>query len=86
VSAIESPQRRKSTRVRSLKGARISYKNGAFTVDCTVRDMSPEGARLKLGGFLAIPNRFTLRFEDDGSERQCEVRWRTDKEIGIAFV
>lgn len=76
---------RKSPRVRSLKGARIVYDNGTKTRDCTIRNMSKDGAKLVMESAMQLPDAFILLF-DDGNQRFCRVRWRKINEIGVEFM
>lgn len=41
--------KRKAQRQRVLKGGKIIFANGSFTVDCTIRNLSDKGARLRGG-------------------------------------
>lgn len=75
---------RQALRRLTLKGARIAFNGGRSTVDCTVRNLSPRGAKLQLASVVGIPDTFDLLL--DGSSRQpCRVVWRRLKELGIAF-
>lgn len=78
-------ERRASPRLRSLKGARILYNNGATTRDCTIRNLSAGGAKLVMETTVGLPESFALALED-GSQRLCEVRWRKFTEMGVEFV
>lgn len=75
---------RQALRRLTLKGARIVFNGGRSTLDCTVRNLSPRGAKLQLASVVGIPDTFDLLL--DGSSRQpCRVVWRRLKELGIAF-
>ncbi|MBC7152030.1 MAG: PilZ domain-containing protein [Rhizobium sp.] len=77
-------ERRTATRLRALKAARIVLPGGYSTFDCMVRNLSPVGAKLVLEQTFDVPDAFQLNFED-GSVRQCTVKWRNPKELGVAF-
>ncbi|MHA7970826.1 PilZ domain-containing protein [Rhizobium terricola] len=77
-------ERRASPRLRALKAARIVLPGGFSTFDCTVRNLSSAGAKIVLETTIGVPNDFTLNFED-GSTHACDVKWRTPKELGVAF-
>lgn len=77
-------ERRKEPRIKSLKGGRIVYLNGAATRDCAIRNLSASGAKLIIDSTAGIPDQFSLLFED-GSQRWCIVRWRKLSEIGVEF-
>lgn len=71
-------------RIRALKGARAVIGNGHSTFDCTIRNLSANGAKVVFESTVPIPQHFELRFED-GQHHTCEVRWRTPKEVGVLF-
>lgn len=80
----EGQKERAHPRIRALKGARAVIGNGHSTFDCTIRNLSATGAKVVFESTVPIPAAFELRFED-GQSHQCEVRWRTPKEIGVLF-
>src|SRR4051812_18957496 len=76
-------ERRKEPRARALKCAKIVFNNRFSTIDCTVRNLSPRGAKLIVGTQMGVPERFNLAFDADGSNRPCRVIWRKEGEIGV---
>ena len=77
--------KRRSQRYRTLKSATISFKNGQFTYQCTVRNLSETGAQLALASTDLIPNRFDLVFEDRSPTRTCNDVWRAPTRLGVQF-
>lgn len=75
---------RASPRQRTLKGGRIVVNDGFSTFQCTVRNLSESGARLKVASIVGIADSFQLVM-DDGRKFGCTVVWRTAEEIGVAF-
>ena len=75
---------RATVRHRTLKGARIVLNDGFSTLQCTVRNLSETGARLKLVSVLGVPGNFELAM-DDGRKFTCETAWKTGTEIGVKF-
>ncbi len=75
---------RKTTRIRSFKSGRIIYNDRVKTLDCIVKNMSEEGAKLVLSVPESLPDAFSVRFID-GRERTCAVRWRVMNEIGVQY-
>lgn len=73
-------------RQRTLKEGMISYGDGHISSKCTVRDLSPGGAKLRLPSDMAWPNRFLLNIPSDGITGECEVRWRDGLTLGVEFV
>ncbi|WP_181708434.1 PilZ domain-containing protein [Chthonobacter rhizosphaerae] len=80
-----SEERRTNARKRTLRGGKIVYGDYRFTLDCVVRDMSDEGARLKCEHLTEAPDSFFLFDPNEGILRRAEVRWRRSKEMGVAF-
>jgi len=72
-------------RRRILKGGIIAYSGRHLTVECAVRDLSDEGAKLIVTDHRQIPDSFELLIELDGFEAQCEVVWRRPDSIGVRF-
>ncbi|MBU1336837.1 MAG: PilZ domain-containing protein [Alphaproteobacteria bacterium] len=77
-------EHRASPRHRTLKGGRIVINDGFSTFQCTVRNLSEAGARLKVASIVGIPDSFQLAM-DDGRKFACSVVWRTEAELGVAF-
>ena len=66
-----------------LKG-RIRAKDGRV-FDCLVRDFSASGARVQVSGAVALPGTFELFMPLKQSTFRARVRWRGEREIGLAF-
>jgi hypothetical protein len=77
--------RRKSHRNRTLKGGRIVTNDGHSTFDCTVRNLSEEGAKLVVASIIGVPHRFRLSMID-GRNFDCETIWHTETELGVRFL
>lgn len=78
-------ERRKTFRRRTLKGGKIVINSGYSTFDCSVRNLSDDGAKLIVAGIIGIPDHFDLAM-DDGRRFGCAVIWRTEVEIGVKFL
>ncbi|MCS6760218.1 MAG: PilZ domain-containing protein [Candidatus Devosia euplotis] len=79
-----SEERRATIRRRALKGGHIVTNGDYSTYDCTVRNLSEAGARLKVAGVIGTPEQFTLDM-DGGHTFGCHMVWRTELEIGVKF-
>ena len=67
--------------------ALITDLDGAVVAPCTLANVSASGAKLTLKTPVEVPDTFTLVLSKGGAvRRQCEVVWRTEKEIGVQFV
>ena len=78
--------RRGASRRRVLKGGIILFNDRYSTLSCTVRDLSPSGARLRVDSSVTAPDTFILVIELDGFEADCVVVNRSGKEVGVKFV
>ena len=78
------PEKRATTRLRTLKGAAIRFET--TSIDCVVRNISEGGAALEVGTPVGIPDRFALYFKPDMVKRDCLVTWRNAERIGVRFV
>ncbi len=77
---------RHAPRRRILKAGVVAFNDRHCTLSCTVRDLSPTGARLRCEGSIAIPDTFDLIIELDGLQARCEVMWRKGRELGVKFL
>ena len=82
---MQQEERRRVPRRRTLKGAMIVFNDGRSTIAATVRNLSEDGANLRVASILGIPETFTLRLSD-GSTHTCRAIWHKSDEIGVAFV
>ena len=74
--------RRGAVRQRAFKGASISFNRGYGAVECVVRNLSADGAKLAFGDTLAVPPKFSLRISGE-EPREAEVCWRSPREVGV---
>jgi len=75
--------KRAKQRQRVLKPAKIGFKHGGV-IDCTIRDISEDGACLRVASALGIPDFFELIL-DEKILRPCRVKWRKETQIGVEF-
>lgn len=76
-------EHRIAERRRILKPGTITFNGGG--IDCTVRNISETGAALEVASPVGIPKDVTLIVEADNLKRECQVVWRKEKRIGVAF-
>jgi hypothetical protein len=76
-------ERRKKTRMRALKSARIVFNNRCSVLDCTVRNLSEIGCCLRFGDLIGVPDSFDL--EIGATKHRCQVIWRKDNRVGVQF-
>ena len=78
-------ERRASPRHRTLKSGKIVLDNNISVYDCRIRNLSEQGALLKLPSTIDIPDRFELRIVNEDIQVIALVRWRTGTELGVQF-
>jgi len=83
MTEIPIAERRSETRRRVFKGGVITF--GGAGVDCTVRNMSDNGAALDIANAAAIPPSFRLAIKTDDFIARCRVIWNKGQRYGIAF-
>jgi hypothetical protein len=76
-------EKRSARRHKVLKGATIAF--GGNGLECTVRNLSSNGAALDVASPGRLPPSFMLVIEADQFIRRCRRVWRSDKRIGVAF-
>jgi len=73
-------------RRRMLKTGKVAYNDRHVTIECTLRDMSATGARLRVSGSVTAPDTFELLIPLDGLEANCQVVWRSGVDLGVRFL
>ena len=86
LASSAADEARIAPRRRMLKSGKIAYSDRHVTIECTVRDMSATGARLRVSGSVSAPDTFELLIELDGLEANCQVVWRSGPDLGIKFL
>ena len=80
-----SDERRTLLRKRSFLQGRLYFNNRRSSLDCLVRDISGQGAKLKVSDSIAIPEMVELYIPNKDETYRAEVQWRTGFEIGVTF-
>ena len=76
-------ERRASPRHRTLKAGLIVFNGGRSTINCTVRNLSPAGALLRVNSILAVPAEFQLQAGEE--VRPARVTRKSATELAVAF-
>ena len=76
-------ERRKIIRSRVLKSAKLLF--GASWINCVVRNLSTDGARVQIPNTAGLPETLTMTFDGGRTLRSCRIVWRTSNETGLAF-
>ncbi|MBV9395795.1 MAG: PilZ domain-containing protein [Methylobacteriaceae bacterium] len=77
--------RRQYRRGRTYLGGRLAFNNQYCAVDCLVRNMSRNGAKLVFEGSVLLPGEFELTLPQKGESRRARIVWRQQDEAGIVF-
>ncbi len=78
--------RRDSLRQRVLLKGKIAYADGAFSMDCVIRDLSRNGARIALSKGQNMPTRSFLIDMRAGVAYEAVVAWIRVPQYGLRFV
>ncbi len=79
-------ERRSELRQRVLKRGSIAFKDKLSTFDCTVRNRSAHGARLRLATPEFVPATFILHIPTDDFRAEAHVINRSATEVGIRLI
>ena len=83
---VARTENRNARRQRVLKRGRIMMADVSTVIDCTVRDLSSKGARLRVESYFDVPEKFRLQVVGTGDPKPVELRWRNGNELGVLFV
>lgn len=78
-------ERRRLTRKRTLKGARIVFNNKSSVIDCVVRNRSTRGALLELSSVVGVPTMFDLYIDGEITPRRTRVVRRNATSLGVTW-
>jgi hypothetical protein len=78
-------EKRKVPRRRVLKEGKIVYADGLRVLDCTIRDISEDGARLLIANTVGLPDKFQLFEKTSGLLYPASIAWRQPNSIGVHF-
>jgi hypothetical protein len=76
-------ERRKKPRQRVFKAGTIEFDDSG--VDCTIRNLSPDGATLDVASPIGIPHEITLNIASSNKRQNCRIVWRNEQRIGVVF-
>jgi hypothetical protein len=83
---IAAADHRASARRRVLLAGKLVYGDSDLSVGCAIRDLSESGARVRLSGPVALPQRLKLIEVRTGQCFDCEIAWRRVPELGLRFL
>ena len=79
-------ERREYQRGRTYLGGRLAFNNQYCSIDCLVRNMSRNGAKLVFEGSVLLPGEFELTLPQKGESRRARIVWREQDEAGVTFL
>src|SRR5262245_61845385 len=79
-------ERRGSARQKSFLQGRILFNNRRSVLDCLIRDISADGARLILSQTGILPDVIELHIPQKEETLRARVQRRADGEVGVHFI
>ncbi len=78
-------ERRRSPRQRSFLRGCIYFNQRRGAVDCLIRDVSSDGARVIFSDAVSVPDIVELHIPQKERTLRARVQWRHGDEVGLAF-
>jgi hypothetical protein len=78
--------KRAAVRHRTLITARIAYGDGAFSTECTVNNLSTNGAQVSLPHSIGLTDQFDVTIPQKDISCRARLVWRKDGQAGIEFL
>ena len=81
---VPRQERRRESRRRVLLTGKIVYPHNSFSADCTIRDLSPRGARIKVNPEAISPDPFLIVVKG-AVVHESATAWQTEDQAGLQF-
>jgi hypothetical protein len=78
-------ERRRLPRSEVCKRAKIALKDQITLLECTVRNLTSDGACVELEENAHSFGSFALSFDNFRSERDCYLVWKSGDRLGVYF-
>jgi len=78
-------ERRTSSRKKAFLQGRIFFNNRRTSLDCLIRDLSEQGAKLKFFSAVATPDVVELYIPNKDESYRARVQWRVGDDVGVVF-
>jgi hypothetical protein len=75
--------RRPTGRKRAFLGCKIIYDEGRYSFPCTIRNISPSGARITFASGERMPSSFYLINERERTGHKARIIWASLAEAGV---
>jgi hypothetical protein len=79
-------EQRRSPRANVQFPAWLDIGNGSALRDCTVLDVSEDGARIRVTSPAELPREFYLVLSKKGTRRRSRLTWRSGGEVGVSYL
>ena len=79
-------EKRGAMRQRVLLSGKVVYGEADLTMDCTIRDLSATGARVRISSPVILPTTIWLIELRSGTAFQCSIARRNVPEFGLHFL
>jgi hypothetical protein len=79
-------ERRSIGRTRINRDASLFFPGCAGIFACGIRDVTNQGAGIRLNGLDLLPVHFDLSFDNFRTSRRCHLIWRDGDFVGVEFL
>jgi hypothetical protein len=79
-------ERRSQQRSRTYLNGQVAFRQRYCALDCLVRDLSPDGARLVFQEESVLPAKFEFVIPHKNDSRPARIVWRKRTDVGIEFL
>jgi hypothetical protein len=85
MAAYEGPDRRDQPRAVARLAGKLISADGFLHPDCTVLDLSVNGARVQISAIIRLPPPAALLLVEEGLLFDAAIAWRRGNETGLVF-
>jgi hypothetical protein len=78
--------RRQTRRQRTCLEGRIVFNHRQSTMDCLIRNLSGDGAKITLPDYAPLPDEFEIAVCRRREAYSAKIVWRNTTEIGLRFL
>jgi hypothetical protein len=82
---LQVAEQRRSLRRNALMQAAIFHPLQTEHLNCTVRDISQDGALVDFQHPKDLPSLFWLRLDGEATLRLCTIAWVAEQQLGVEF-
>lgn len=77
---------RKHHRRRTYLGGQATFGQRYCAMNCVIRNLSQNGARLVFSDHVLVPDEFDLTIPHKGDSRRARIVWRYQANVGVQFL